>query len=448
MSQPAAPEQWRSQRAFILATVGAAVGLGNIWRFSYVAGENGGATFLFVYVLCVIIVGLPIVIAELAIGRHSRGDAVAAIRKIAPQGWWQIAGGLGVLGSFLIMSFYLVISGWALRYFVGAVDGSLWRIAGDDYGGYFEAFIAGTTAPLFWQAAVAVVAATVVAAGVQNGIERLTGILMPLLAAIVVGLAIYGLTLKGGGAGLMFLFSPKWELLARPDIYLAAMGQAFFSLSIGMALFITYGGYLAREHPIPGSAAGVALGDTFMAVCAGMAIFPAVFAFGLDPGTGPRLVFITLPQLFLSMEGGRVVGVLFFFLLSAAAVSASISGLEVVTAYVLRRFTLSRRVAAYVVGAGIFVAGVPASLGYGIWQGVRWGERGILESMDYVVSNGLLPVAGLTVACLVGWRWGRLHALAESDLGDSVLGRGWLWSLRVLTPILIIAVFLRGIGAI
>ncbi len=446
---PAKPtEQWRSQRAFILATVGAAVGLGNIWRFSYVAGENGGATFLFVYLVCVLVVGIPIVIAELAVGRHSRGDAVAAIRQIAPGGFWQIAGGLGILGSFLIMSFYLVIAGWALRYFAGALDGSLWRVAGAQYGGYFETFIAGTFAPLFWQGAVMVAAATVVAAGVQNGIEKLTGILMPVLAVIVVGLAIYGLTLKGGAQGLRFLFSPKWELLARPDIYLAAMGQAFFSLSIGMALFITYGGYLAREHRIPGSALAVAGGDTLMAIFAGMAIFPAVFAFGLDPGTGPRLVFITLPQLFLSMEGGRIVGVLFFFLLSAAAISASISGLEVVTAYVLRRLSLPRRTAAYLVGIAVFLAGVPASLGYGIWRDVKWGERGILESMDYLVSNGVLPAAGLMIAGLVGWRWSVASALRESDLGEGWLGGCWLWSLRVLTPVLILAVVLRGVGVL
>ena len=448
MTSPQSTEQWRSQRAFILATVGAAVGLGNIWRFSYVAGENGGATFLIVYLVCVLIIGLPIVIAELAVGRHSRGDAVAAIRGIAPEKFWQAAGALGVLGSFLIMSFYLVIAGWALRYFVGAVDGSLWRIAGADYGGYFDAFIAGTYAPLFWQAAVMLTGATVVAAGVQNGIEKLTGLLMPLLAIIVVGLAVYGVTHKGGAEGLKFLFKPKWELLGRPDIYLAAMGQAFFSLSIGMALFITYGGYLAREHPIPSSAIGVAAGDTLMAILAGMAIFPAVFAFGLDPGTGPRLVFITLPQLFLSMEAGRIVGVLFFFLLSAAALSASISGLEVVTAYVIRKFATRRRYAAYIVGIGVFLAGVPASLGYGIWHNVRWGERGILESMDYVVSNAVLPAAGLLIALLVGWRWGVKKALEESDLRENVIGRCWLWSLRILTPVLIIAVFLRGVGAV
>ena len=447
--EPAKPaEQWRSQRAFILATIGAAVGLGNIWRFSYVAGENGGATFLFVYLLCVAVIGLPIVIAELAVGRHNPGDAVSAIRAIAPERFWQAAGVLGILGSFLIMSFYLVIAGWALRYFVGSVDGSLWRIAGADYGGYFEAFIAGTYEPLFWQAAVMLGAAAVVGAGIQNGIEKLTGVLMPLLAVIVVGLAIYGVTHKGGTAGLKFLFQPKWELLGRPDIYLAAMGQAFFSLSIGMALFITYGSYLAREHRIPGSAVGVAAGDTLMAILAGMAIFPAVFAFGLDPGTGPRLVFITLPQLFLSMDGGRVVGIMFFFLLSAAALSASISGLEVVTAYVIRRLAIRRRYAALVVGGGIFAVGVPASLGYGIWRDVRWGERGILESMDYLVSNGVLPLAGLLVALLVGWRWGRMKALQESDLGESFIGRCWLWSLRVVTPVAILLVFMRGVGIV
>jgi NSS family neurotransmitter:Na+ symporter len=441
-------EQWRSQRGFILATIGAAVGLGNIWRFSYVAGENGGATFLFVYLLCVVLVGAPIVIAELAVGRHSRGDAVAAIRQIAPGRFWQLAGGLGIFGSFLIMSFYLVIAGWALRYFYGSVDGSLWRVAGAEFGGYFDAFIADTFQPLVWQAAVMLAGASVVAAGVQNGIEKLTGFLMPLLALIVIGLAIHGISHNGAEEGMRFLFQPDWSLLKRPDIYLAAMGQAFFSLSIGMALFITYGSYLAREHRIPASAIGVIAGDTLMAVFAGMAIFPAVFAFGLDPGTGPRLVFITLPQLFLSMDGGRLIGPLFFFLLSAAALSASISGLEVITAYVIRRLKLSRRLAAYLVGMAVFAAGVPASLGYGIWRDVRWGERGILESMDYVVSNGILPMGGLLVALLVGWRWGAAKAMHESDMGDGFPGRCWLWSLRVLTPLLIVAVFLRGVGLI
>ncbi len=441
-------EQWQSRRGFILATVGAAIGLGNIWRFSYVAGENGGATFLIVYLFCVLIIGAPIVIAELAVGRHSRGDAITAIKRIAPEGIWQWAGGMGILGSFLIMGFYLVISGWALRYFVGSVDGSLWRLAGTDYGGYFETFIAGTYEPLFWQAAVMLAAASVVSAGIQAGIERFTGILMPVLAVIVIGLALYSINLEGSEAGLRFLFTPNWSLLARPDIYLAAMGQAFFSLSIGMALFITYGGYLAREHRIPGSALAVIAGDTLMAIVAGMAIFPAVFAYGLDPATGPRLVFITLPQLFLSMDGGYVLGPLFFFLLSAAALSASISGLEVITVYLVRRTGLPRRYAAFAVGTGVFALGIPASLGYGIWRNVRWGERGILESMDYVVSNAVLPLAGLLVALLVGWRWGKQNALFEADFGDSRMGLCWLWSLRVLTPVLIVTVFLRGLGLI
>ncbi len=242
------------------------------------------------------------------------------------------------------------------------------------------------------------------------------------------------------------MFSPKWELLSRPDIYLAAMGQAFFSLSIGMALFITYGSYLAHDHSIPKSAVCVALGDTLMAIAAGLAIFPAVFAFNLDPGTGPRLVFITLPQLFLSMTAGKIVGVLFFFLLSAAAISASISGLEVVTAYVIRKLSVTRRCAAYIVGIAVFLAGVPASLGYGIWRDVRWRDRGLLEIMDYVVSNGVLPIAGLLVALLVGWRWGSANAIRESDLGDGMLGRCWLWSLRILTPALIVLVLIQGIG--
>ena len=353
-------------------------------------------------------------IAEIAIGRHTQGDAIASFRAIAPERFWVVAGALGILGSVLVMSFYFVIAGWALKYFVGSFTGSLWRLAGEEYGRYFEAFIAKPWEPVLWQLAVVVAAAAIVSRGVQAGIERFSRILMPFLAVIVIGLAVFSVTHQGADRGLRFLFSPSWSLLASSDIYLAALGQAFFSLSIGMALYLTYGSYLAGHHKIPGAAAAVIAGDTLIAIPAGIAIFPAVFAFGLDPSSGPRLVFITLPQLFLSMPGGAIVGSIIFLLLSA-----SISGIEVPAAYVMRRFRLRRPTAAYVVGLAIFVIGVPASLGYGIWNDIRWGDRLILESVDYIVSNIVLPAGGLLVALFVGWRWQKAVALKESDFGDT-----------------------------
>lgn len=441
-----ASEQWTSRRGFIFATVGAAVGLGNIWRFSYVAGENGGATFLFVYLFCLVLIGMPLVIAELAIGRHVRGDAVASIRNLAPDGLWGIAGGLGVCGSFLIMTFYFVVAGWALKYFAGAVTGSLWKLAEKDYGAYFETFIANPVEPVLWQFVIAASASAVVAIGVVRGIERFTTYLMPLLILIVAVLAVYSVTHDGAAKGLRFLFSPKWELLRSGDIYLAALGQAFFSLSIGMALYLTYGSYLGREHSIPGAVVAVAVGDTLIAILSGIAIFPTVFAFGLAPDTGPRLVFITLPQLFLAIPGGTILGPVFFFLLAAAALSASISGIEVPVSYVRRRFSLSRPKAAVAVGLATFVCGIPASLGYGIWRDFKWDDRLILESMDYLVSNFILPLSGLMIALFVGWRWGRENALRESDLGSGTIGMIWYWMLRVVVPTMIILVFLRSVG--
>lgn len=445
---PPGPDQWSSPLGFVLATVGAAVGLGNLWRFAYVAGENGGGTFLLVYLSCIVLIGAPIVVAELAVGRHGRGEPVAAVRAVAPGSIWQLAGWLGVAGAFGIMAFYLVVAGWALKYFAGALTGGLWGLAGDHYGGYFEDFIASPVEPVFWQAAMAAAAVAVVAGGVRGGIERTTRVLMPLLALIVVALAAWGVSHAGAAEGLAFLFAPDWAALARPEIYLAALGQAFFSLSVGMALFLTYGSYLARDHRIPSSAAAVIAGDTLIAVLAGVAIFPAVFALGVDPAAGPRLAFITLPQVFLAMPAGQVVGTVFFFLLAAAALSASISGVEVVTSFVARRFGLRRRRAVLAVGAALFAAGVPASLGYGLWSGVVWRGRGILESMDFAISNGVLPLGGLLLALAVGWRWEARTAMREADLGDGLAGRAWLWLLRVAVPAVILVVFLRGVGVV
>ncbi len=444
---PTAREQWGSRTAFIIASIGAAVGLGNVWRFSYVAGENGGAAFLLVYLGAILLIGLPLVLAESAVGRHSQGDAVASFRAVARERIWIAAGALGIIGMFLIMCFYLVVAGWALKYFAGATTGILWRMAADQYGGYFATFVANPWEPVAWQFAMLALGVAVVARGVRGGIERMTRIFTPTLAVIVVGLAIYGITHRGAEAGLAFLFAPDWSRLLGPEIYLAALGQAFFSLSLGMGLYVTYSSYLGAQHRLPGAVGAVVTGDTLMAILAGIAIFPAVFAFGLDPASGPRLVFITLPQVFLEMPAGRIVGVLFFFLLSTAALSASISGIEITTAWLMRRMSWPRARAAVVVGAALFVGGVPASLGFGLWADVQWGHRGILESMDYVVSNLVLPAGGVLTALFVGWRWAG-PALRETGLAGSVLGTLWIALLRFVVPVVIVVIVLRALGAI
>jgi NSS family neurotransmitter:Na+ symporter len=439
-------EQWGSQTGFVLATIGSAVGLGNIWRFAYVAGENGGAVFLVVYLVFVLLIGLPLVVAEIAIGRRGGGDAVAAFSSPdAPRGGrWRFAGWLAVIGAAIILSYYSVIAGWALGYAFGATGGSLWTIAEAGFGGYFRWFIADAVEPVLWQLAMLAAAAIVVAGGVKAGIERLNLWLMPALAAVVIGLAAYAVSLPGSGAGVRFLLAPDWSAFGRPDVYAAALGQAFFSLGVGMAVFATYGSYLPRGISVPVSAGAIVAGDTLFAVIAGLAIFPGVFAFGVDPTAGPELAFITLPQIFLAMPGGRIVGALFFLLLTAAALTSMVSLLEVPVSAAMRRFGAGRRKATAVVVALVFLLGLPSALGFGVLEHIRFGGRGILDAVDSAVSDILLPLGGLAIALFAGWRIERAVALREADFGDTRAGRAWIWLLRIPVPAAIALILIRS----
>lgn len=439
-------EQWTGRYGFVLATVGGAVGLGNIWRFSYVAGENGGGAFLLVYVLCVLLVGLPLMIAEVTIGRHAQGDAVAAYEITGPRSSWRVVGWLAILAAVLLLSYYAVITGWALKYFVGALTGALWHRAEAQYGDYFADFIADPAEPVLWQAAAMAITALIVASGVRGGIERLNRVLIPVLAVILVLLAAFALSLPGSAAGVRFLLAPDWQALRTPGIYAAALGQAFFSLSVGMAVFVTYGSYLSRDIPMPALATTIAVSDTLFAVVAGFAIFPVVLALGGDPAQGPELAFITLPQIFLRMPGGSFIGAVFFLLLATAAITSTVSLLEAPVAALIHRLHLRRRPATAAMGLLVFLLGLPSALGYGLLDGLRLGGRGILDNIDYGVSNFLLPTVGVATAIFVGWRLQRALALEASDFGRSRLGVAWLLLLRVLVPIAILAILLQAAG--
>lgn len=438
-----ARETWATRGGFVLATIGAAVGLGNVWRFSYVAGENGGAAFLLVYVAFILLLGIPLVIAEIAVGRRGQGDAISGYVAEGRRSAWAAPGILAVAAAVLILAYYSVIAGWVAKYLYGSVTGVLWQAAAADYGGYFALFIADPWEPVLWHGVMMGAAMVVVMGGIRQGIERLNRVLMPLLALIILGLAAYSLTLEGAMGGVAFMLSPDWSALATTRIYLAAMGQAFFSLGLGMAVFATYGSYLARSHRVPGLAGSVVAGDTLIAIVAGLAIFPAVFAFGLNPAAGPELVFITLPQIFLAMPGGKIVALLFFGLLTAAALTSMISLLEVAVTTALHRLKLPRRIATAAIGAAIFAAGIPAALSFGLLSHLTWDGRRILDSMDHVVSNLMLPVVGILTALYVGWRWTRRDALAEAGFDGGLLGRIWLWLVRIVAPALILVVFAR-----
>lgn len=439
-------EQWTGRTGFVLATIGGAVGLGNIWRFSYVAGDNGGGAFLIVYVLCVALVGLPLMIAELAIGRHAQGDAVAAYQVTGRRSSWRVVGWLGIAAAVLLLSYYAVITGWALKYFMGAVSGALWQTADSEYGSYFLRFIAAPVEPAFWQAVAIAITVVIVAGGVRGGIERLNRVLIPVLAVILVLLAAFALSLPGSAAGVRFLLAPDWQALRTPGVYAAALGQAFFSLSLGMAFFATYGSYLPRDIPMPATAAIVAVGDTLFALVAGFAIFPAVLTLGGNPAQGPELAFVTLPQIFLEMPGGRFIGAVFFLLLAMAAITSTVALLEAPVAALLHRSRLRRWQAATAMGVAVFLLGLPSALGYGLLGGFSLGERPFLDGMDYWVSNVLLPTVGVATAVFVGWRLQRALLLEAADFGRSRLGIVWHWLLRVLVPVTILAIFLRAAG--
>ena len=439
-------EQWGSSAGFVVATIGAAVGLGNIWRFAYVTGENGGAAFLLIYLGFVAVIGLPLMIAELALGRRAGADAVGAFERGEEHSPWRHAGWLGVLAAGLILSYYAVIAGWALRYVFGAATGGLWQANAEGFAADFESFIGHYLEPALWQAAMLAAAGIVVSAGIRGGIERLNRWLMPLLAVIVVLLAAFAITLPGGSRGVAFILAPDWGAFSRPAVYLNALGQAFFSLGLGMAVFITYGSYLGRGTSIPRAAVAVAVGDTAFAIVAGLAIFPAVFAFGGDPAAGPRLAFITLPQVFMQMPGGGAVGLVFFLLLSAAALTSMMSLLEVPVSVLVERTSVSRRAAVVFVTVAVFLAGLPAALGYGVLAHWTLGGLPILDLVDQTTSNVLLPLCGLAVAIFVGWRIAPATVLADADLATSRLGRIWLWLLRMVVPATILVILVRSLA--
>lgn len=438
MDPSATREQWGSSTSFILATIGSAAGLGNIWRFSYVAGENGGAAFLLAYVLCVLLLGVPLVLAEFSVGRCARGDVVAAYAGGTSKSSWAAAGWLAVVAAFVLLSYYAVVAGWAYKYFVSYLFGTMSHLGRGDYGTYFGDFIARSFDAVLWQFLVVASTVGVVVAGVKRGIEAMNKVLMPMLAAILLLLAGYSLSLKGGAAGLAFLFDPDWSALMRPSVYLAALGQAFFSLGIGAGALLTYGSYASLKTRLGPTVLVVAGGDTLFAIVAGIVIFPAVFAFGLDPAQGPTLAFVTLPEVFRLMPGGSLFAIAFFLLLSLAALTSAVSLLEVPAAVLIRRLNWSRNKSTIIIGAAVFAAGIPSALGFGVLSGVRPFDLGILEAIDHFASKLLLPAGGFLVAIFVGWVWTKEQAFDAAAVRTAWVGRTWRFLLRYVAPWLIL----------
>lgn len=439
-------EQFATRLGFILAAVGSAVGLGNIWRFSYVTGESGGAAFLLIYILCIFLIGLPVLLAEFSIGRRGQSDVVGSYNKITPGKPWVIGGILGVLTSFLILSFYGVIAGWVIYYLSAFISGQAGAVQQGGYEDFFLTFIGGTAGPVLWQIIFMAIVIGIVFFGVKRGIELSNRIFMPLLAIILVFLAGYSLTLDGAGEGLAFLFTPDWNAFGNADVYASAVGQAFFTLSLGMGAMITYASYLPKEAKLPSAAGSVVTLDTLFAIVAGIMIFPAVFTFDIEPGAGPGLIFIALPEVFNQMgTGGTVFAIFFFFLVAIAALSSAISLLEVSVSYVMRQLNWNRRKATLLAGVAVTIFGIPSALSQGGPLETTFFGLSFLDLVDVITDRYTLPLAGLIAALFVGWGWNKVDALKETGLTDSVIGMLWLWFIRIVAPIGILWILVQNI---
>lgn len=460
---PAGHENWRSMTGFVLATIGSAIGLGDVWRFAYVAGAHGGGLFLLIYGAMLLLICMPLLIAELAVGKTAqrapdraftfllRADASPAATA-APRGL-PIAGALGwlsVAAAFVTISYYSVICGWVYRYLFLYLASSRAQVAAAAGDGAFTAFIAQPLLPLAWHALAMAVCALIVAAGVRDGIERAVRWLLPMLFVLLVLLIGFGLSLPDAGKGLRFLFVPDWSQWNDPNLYLAALGQAFFSIGLASGCLMAYGSYAGASTSLPLASVSITLADTLASLIAGTAIFIAVFSFGHEPSAGPTLAFVTLPELFARMPAGQWVGIGFFLLLAIAATTSAVSLLEVPVAVIVQRWAVSRRRASLIAAGAAFLAGVPASLGYGPLRHLSVNLEGagqrlpLLDALDTVLSEYLLPLNGLAIALFVGWWWDRAAAVRGAGLSPAV-GRTWLWLLRHLVPATIAAVVISSV---
>ncbi|NNL99568.1 MAG: sodium-dependent transporter [Gammaproteobacteria bacterium] len=443
--------EWSSRWVFIMAATGSAVGLGNIWRFPYVTGENGGGAFVLLYLLCIALVGVPIMMAEVMIGRRGRQSPMNTMKTLAhdeelsPN--WRWLGGAGMLAGFLILSFYSVVAGWSLAY-VFYVGGGVFNDATVAVSqNEFAALTGSAERLLAWHTLFMVMAVAVVARGVQHGLEKAVKGLMPalfVLLLVMVGYAMGNGDFKGA---IDYLFTPDFSKLDA-DAVLAAMGQAFFSLSLGMGAIMTYGAYLPRSESIPSTSIIIALADTAVAILAGLAIFPIVFGYGLEAGSGPGLVFVTLTIAFGQMPGGQIFGCLFFMLLTVAAWTSAISLLEPVTAWLVELRCWSRRRAATVAGLTAWLFGIGSLLSFNVLADFKLADRTFFDWTEFFSTTIMLPLGGLFIAIFAGWRLTRESTIDELDIGSGFRHHIWLNLVRWLAPAGVLVVFLNALEII
>ncbi|MCX7828803.1 MAG: sodium-dependent transporter [Thermanaerothrix sp.] len=437
-------EQWSSRLGFIMAAAGSAVGLGNIWRFPYLAGINGGGIFLLLYLLMVAVIGMPVMLAEMAIGRGGGLNAVGSFRKLKG-GLWPMVGWAGVVAGFVILSFYGVVAGWTVAYMVKSFGSLMPQALAGNAEGLFKSFTMDWRQQVAYQGAFMLATIWIVYKGIGNGIERYCKVMMPMLFVILSVLMVRSLTLEGAMKGVEFYLKPDFSKMSSKTV-LDALGQAFFSLSVGMGCMITYGSYLGNRESLPYSVTVVTVMDVAVAILVGFVIFPAVFAFGMEPTSGPGLIFITLPAVFARMPMGSAFSFLFFLLLFFAAITSSVSLLEVCVAYFKDEFRWDRAKASWILGFATFLLGIPSALSLGGHFPKVFGMD-FMGAMDFLASNVLLPLGGIFISIFAGWSWfeGARDEVRRGGRLPKPLEAFWVFSCRVLAPIAVTWVFIGSI---
>ncbi len=441
--------QWSSRWTFILAATGAAVGLGNIWKFPYLTGQNGGSAFVLMYMVCVAGLGIPLMMAEILLGRRGRSTPIRSMQILATENkagqWWQIIGWSGTLAGMLILSYYSVIGGWTLAYIFKSMAGTFSQSTGEFAANTFNAFVGSGTSLFIWHTVFMVITMSIVAGGVQGGLEKAVQFLMPMLFFLLVLMVVYSMTTGYFGKGLAFLFTPDFSKLTGASM-LTAMGQAFFSLSLGMGTIMIYGSYVPKDTSIGSTSVMIALADTGVALLAGMAIFPIVFANNLEPGSGPGLIFQTLPVAFGNMTGGIVFGSLFFILLLVAAWTSSISLIEPFVTWLIETFGLSRMTASLYSGLATWLLGLGTVWSFNLWADVKFFDMTFFDLLDFVTSNLMLPLGGILIALFAGWLMTIESTRAELKIGNPSLYTAWQALVRYIAPVAVFIVLLHAVG--
>lgn len=429
-------DQWTSKIGFVLAAAGSAIGLGAIWKFPYMAGMNGGSVFVLLFMISTLAIGLPILLAEFVIGRMGQADAVTALKRLAPRRKWQAIGWIGFAFGFIVLSFYSVVGGWILSYLVRAIT---FRLDAADHGALFTSITSNPWEILFAQAVFLLLTIWIVQGGVKGGIERASRWMMPLLFIFFIILAIRSLTLEGAMEGVRFLFVPDWSQLTGETVLLA-LGQAFFSLSVGVTAMMTYASYLPKEERLGQSALNVSILNIVISILAGLVIFPAVFALGHSPAEGPGLIFVILPEIFGQIPFGNLSMIIFFILMLFATLTSAISMLEIVVSTGIRKKYDRRKRASWVFGSLIFIIGIPSALSFGVLSNIKMFGYSIFDFMDLLTSRIGMPIGALLISIFAGFVLTKVQT--DEELGmHPALNALWKFLVKYAAPIAILVIF-------